>query len=517
MSLLPLAALGGLLTLGACTMGPNWQRPDSPGRFSYQAPAGQPAPSQASEKPLPVNWWDIFGDPELSSLERRAVSANLDVQEATARFAQSRAAARITGADRYPSIGGNASYTRERASPNGILSLLGTTQQQSASTVANGTGFGPSGLPGSGGSPPFDLWQYGVDASWELDLWGRVRREMEAANAETEASADMRRGILVSVLVETARDYLLLRGVQAQIAITRQNLDIAEHSLALTRLRLQNGATTDLDVANAGAAVSTIKASLPGLISRQAELVNALSFLLAEPPRALETELGTPRPIPPAPPVVPVGLPSELAEQRPDIRAAEAQLHAATAEIGVAKADFYPKITLGGSLDIQALQFTGLGSWGSRQYGFGPAISLPIFEGGRLRGTLELRKAQQRQAAIAYQRTVLQAWREVDDALTAYNAVQNQRSQLEDAVKQNETALKTAREQYAQGATDFLNVLTVQGRLLDSQQSLVQATTATSMAVTSLYAALGGGWQQVFPVSSGMQTASAIAEAAGQR
>jgi NodT family efflux transporter outer membrane factor (OMF) lipoprotein len=468
---------------------------------------------------MSVEWWTIFDDPELSSLERRVATANLDVREATARVAESRAETRITGADRYPSIGGNASYARERASPNGILSLLGTTQQQSVSTIANGTGFGPSALPGSSGSPPFDLWQYGVDASWEIDLWGRVRREMEAANAESEVSADMRRGILLSVLVETARDYLLLRGVQAQIAITQQNLDIAQRNLALTQLMFRNGATTTLDVANAGAQVSTIKASLPGLVSQQAQLVNALSFLLAEPPRALASELDTPRPLPPTPPAVPVGLPSELAERRPDIRAAEAQLHAATAEIGVAVADFYPRITLGGSLDIQALQFAGLDIWGSRQFGFGPSISLPIFEGGRLHGTLDLRKAQQRQAAIAYQRTVLQAWHEIDDAMTSYNAVQDQRAQLLDAVRQNETALRTAREQYAQGAADFLNVLTVQARLLASQQALVQATTATSVAITSLYAALGGGWQDTFPVAWSSQAIPAIniADSVAQR
>jgi NodT family efflux transporter outer membrane factor (OMF) lipoprotein len=418
-------------------------------------------------------------------------------------LAESRAERRVVGAAQYPSVEANASYARERASPNGVLGFLGTTQQQGTATIANGSpGFGPAGFTGSTGSAPFNLWQYGFDASWELDLWGRVRRSVEAADAGVEASADMRRGVLISVFAETARDYLELRGVQAQIAVTNENLDIASRSLNLTKLRFANGATTNLDVATAQARVLSISASLPALQKQQAELINALSFMLGEPPRTLGPELATPQAIPPVPPSVPIGLPSELAQQRPDIRAAEAQLHQATAEIGVAKADFYPSITLSGSFDLQALQFSNLGSWGSRQYGFGPSISMPLFEGGRLRGTLELRKAEQKEAAITYQRTVLQAWREIDDALTAYNAAQNQRDQLKLAVDQNHIALTLAQEQYAQGSVDLINVLTVQNQLLDTQQALTQATTDTDVALTGLYKALGGGWQQTFPTAS---------------
>jgi NodT family efflux transporter outer membrane factor (OMF) lipoprotein len=444
------------------------------------------------------SWWDIFGDAELSALQRRVAASNLDLAEATARLVGSRAERRIVAADRYPSSDANASYARERASPNGVLGFLGTSDNPSPGAVANGApGFGPATLPGSDGAAPFNLWQYGFDASWELDLWGRVRRAVEASDAAVEGSADMRRGVLVSVLAETARDYLQLRGVQAEIDITQQNLDIAMHSLALTRLRFANGATTNLDVANAEAEVSSIRAGLPGLKQRQAELVNALSYLVGEQPRALQAELKQPRPIPPVPPEVPVGLPSELAERRPDIREAEAKLHQATAEVGVATAAFYPTITLSGSLDIQALQFSSLATWQSRQFGFGPGISMPLFEGGRLRGQLQLSKAEQKQAAIAYQRTVLNAWREVDDALTAYTAVQLRRAQLAEAVRHNQDALTTAQTQYAQGAADFLNVLTVQTRLLDTQRALIQSTADTDVALAGLYKALGGGWQGV--------------------
>lgn len=215
----------------------------------------------------------------------------------------------------------------------------------------------------------------------------------------------------------------------------------------------------------------------------------------------MNAKLGPTAPIPPVPEDVPVGLPSQLAEQRPDIRLAEEKLHAATADIGVAVADFFPRVTLSGSLDIQALQFSGLGSWASRQYGFGPTATLPLFEGGRLRGQLHLRQAQQKEAAVALQRTVLKAWEEVDDAMADLSAAQGARDRLREAVQQNEIAVRTAQAQYTAGSSDFLNVLTMQNALLASQGALVDATTEVSRSVTRLYRALGGGWQARYPVT----------------
>jgi NodT family efflux transporter outer membrane factor (OMF) lipoprotein len=498
-----LVALSGAWLVGGCTLGPDWHRPQAALPASFAPPQGEGAASQAEASNADPDWWNIFGDAELTSLENRVATANLDVAAATARLAQSRAARRVAGSARLPSVNGNASYARERASPNGVLGLLGTTEKQSPGTIANGSpGFGPTTLPQGDGAAPFNLWQYGFDASWELDLWGRIRRAIEASDATLDASSYDRRGVLVAALAETARDYLLLRGVQAQIAITRDNIDIATRSLSLARLRLDNGAATNLDVANAGAQLSAVKASLPAQLRDAEQLINALSFLLGAAPRALTAELASATPIPPVPPRVPIGLPSELAAQRPDIREAEARLHQATAQIGVAKADFYPRITLSGSLDIQALQVSNLGSWGSHQFGVGPAISLPIFQGGRLRGTLELREAQQQEAAIVYQRTVLNAWHEVDDALTAYHAAQQQRDQSEETVRQAKIALAAVRTQYEGGSVDFLNVLSVQDRLLTAQRSAAQSTTDTAVALASLYKALGGGWQRNFPLQT---------------
>jgi NodT family efflux transporter outer membrane factor (OMF) lipoprotein len=302
------------------------------------------------------------------------------------------------------------------------------------------------------------------------------------------------------VLAEVARDYLSLRGTQTELRIQRQNLGTAQESLRLTRERAAGGLTTDLDVANATAQVASTEAQIPALQQQEAEQINALSFLLGDTPGALRAELATFKPVPPVPPEVPIGLPSELARRRPDIREAEAQLHAATADIGVAVANFYPQVTLSGSLGIQALQFKDLANWGARQYAIGPGITLPIFRGGELRGTLELRKAQQQEAAVNYQRTVLQAWHDVDNALTAYADEQRRRASLGVAVQQNQRALALARDRYAQGLADFLQVLDAQRSLLAAEQQYARSTTTVSTNLVQLYKALGGGWETTFPV-----------------
>jgi NodT family efflux transporter outer membrane factor (OMF) lipoprotein len=305
----------------------------------------------------------------------------------------------------------------------------------------------------------------------------------------------MRRDLLVSTSAELARSYVALRGVQRKLAITRQNLDIARQNHALTRQREAGGLTTDLDVANAAAQVATIEAQIPALEEQQSRLGNAIALLLGEAPGARLAALAAPRAVPPVPPRVPVGVPGELARRRPDIRAAEAQLHAATAAIGAAKADFFPRVTLSGSGAIQGLQFRNLGEWASHTYAFGPSISLPIFEGGRLRRTLELREAQQQEAALMYQRTVLGALHEVDNALTAYGTEQRRRDRMAEAVAQSRRALALARLRYEQGVADFLQVLTAQRLLLAADQDLADATTNVTLNMVQLYRALGGGWE----------------------
>ncbi len=501
--------------LAACSVGPNFKAMNPLAPASWFAARQNPAPPPAgastpSAGPVETRWWESFHDPKLTDLVTRAAASNLDVRAAAARLAESRAQVRVTGADLLPQVNGNASYTRERPSPNGVLSLFpsggGQSSSGSTATQSNGLGGRQGGIPtSSGGSAlasPFDLYQYGFDASWELDLWGRVRRSVESANASLDASVEARRDTQLSTMGEVARDYLQLRGTQETLRITQENLASAEQSVQLTRARARGGLATDLDVANAELQAATNGASIPQLQQQAAQLINAIGLLLGEAPGALEAELAPPQPVPPVPPVVPVGLPSELARRRPDIRQAEAQLHAATASIGVAKADFYPRVTLSGSLSIQALQFKDLGSWASRTYGFGPAVTIPFFEGGRLRGTLALREAQQQEAALNYQRTVLGAFRDVDDALTAYAAEQRRRERLAASAVASRRALNLATLRFRQGVSDYLQVLTAQRSLLAAEQQLADSTATVDTNLVALYKALGGGWE-VAPDGSG--------------
>jgi NodT family efflux transporter outer membrane factor (OMF) lipoprotein len=258
--------------------------------------------------------------------------------------------------------------------------------------------------------------------------------------------------------------------------------------------------TTDLDVANAAALVASIGAEIPTAEAQRDDLIDAIALLLGQPPQSLTDELEATKPIPPVPPRVPVGVPSELARRRPDIRQAEANLHAATADVGVAVADFYPRITLTGSVAVQTTQLKQFAQWGeATTWSFGPSLTLPIFEGGRLHRTLELRQAQQQEAAINYQRAVLGALHEVDTALTDYAAQQRRRDALLVAVEQNRRALTLAEERYADGVANFLDVLDAQRNVLAAEQQETDSTTQIATNLVSLYKALGGGWETALP------------------
>jgi NodT family efflux transporter outer membrane factor (OMF) lipoprotein len=499
------AALPMLVLLSACTVGPDFATPSpwwNPASWTGAAPPQAATPSQPVAEPVDAQWWKLFGDPVLTAMEQRLAEANLDVQAASLRLAEARATVGVVEAAALPSVNGNGSYTRQMASHRGALWL---TQPGSAANQANGLAEPQSGAQSKNANlfAPYDLFQYGFDASWELDIFGRVRRGVESATASVTASEDARRDTLLTAMAELARDYVGLRGIQRNIDITRQNLDSSRQSLDLTRQRAEGGLTTDLDVATAAAQVASIDAELPALETREATLINAIGQLLGEAPAGLTGELATPQAIPPVPPLVPVGLPSELARRRPDIRQAEAQLHAATANVGVAVGDFYPRIMLSGSAAIQGLQFANLTDWGhANTYAFGPAITLPIFEGGRLTHTLELRQAQQQEAAVTYQRIVLNALHEVDNALTAYQNEQRRADRLQAAVEQNRRALGLARDRYTDGLIGFLEVLDVQRNLLAAEQQLTDSTAAVSTDLVQIYKALGGGWQTDFPAAA---------------
>ena len=484
------------LSLSACTVGPDFAKPGSilPAKRTWQATDGSATPLRSNIVSGPINaeWWNLFNDPLLTSLEKRAAGANLTLLQASTRMEQSRAMRGIAAADQFPKLNGNTSYLRQQMSEKGVVSLFGGSSGSGA--IANGTGIGVVGIPATN-IPPFSLWQYGFDASWEMDFWGRVRRELESADASVEASKEGRQFSLLSIMAEVARDYIDLRRIQRLLDISRQMIASAEENLSLTEQKAARGTVTELDVVQTKTQLASFQAQIPQLEQLEAQAINQLSYLLGGHPNALRQELAAPVAIPTVPRLVPVGLPSELVRRRPDIRQAEAQLHAATADIGVAVADFYPRITLSGSIGLQGLKLKDVVDWSALQYAIGPSITIPIFQGGRLKSTLELRKSEQQEAAIVHHDTVLKAWHEVDNALTAYADEQRRNEALAQAVQSNREELELARLRYQGGISDYLPVLSAQRSLLQTEQDYANSSSTVATNMVALYKALGGGWE----------------------
>ncbi len=471
-------------------------------------PTTQPAtlPSTPTTQAAPVtDWWHTFHDPELDWLVDHAVRSNLDLQLAAARIRQARYERALVAGQDTPALAANASYTHLRISKNG-LPLPGasgggvtplSTGQIAADTSAGGSGAAASSgdSDGLGIGPDIDLYQVGFDASWELDVFGRLRRQVETANDLLQASVEGRRDVLVSLLAEVARNYIELRGLQTQFTIARDNLAAQRQSLDLTRQRRQAGLTNDLDVARAQSQVALTASELPRLTAQIEQSRHRLAVLLGMDPSALADRLAQSAAIPDPPATVPVGLPSELLRRRPDIRQAERQLAAATARIGVATSDLFPRFSLTGSFGLQSERPKDLPDWDSHFFNIGPAVSWPIFQGNRIRSNIQIQNARQQQALIHYRRTVLTALRETEDALSAFIHEQRRRAQLEKSLAAEQHAVDVARQLYAQGLTDFLSVLDAQRSLFSIQQTLAQSEQAVSTDLVALYKALGGGWQ----------------------
>lgn len=461
-------AMASLLALGGCMVGPDFQQPESglPLVWRDQEPQGL-----MNEGHVANNWWDQFHDPVLSQLVNQVFASNLDLKMAAERLSQSKAIYQSVASDRLPSVDGGVSYSRGRSSQKGLADIAGLD-----------------------GKENFNVWDTGIDSMWELDLWGRVKRAVEAADAKVTVAQSDRQAVYLSLMAETASNYIRLRGIQELLEVTQQNLDTANKTVTLTQIKFQQGVATDLDVSEASALLASIQARIPSLQQQAAERMNALSLLTAQPPASLNTLLTKRLPIPSLNERIAMGVPSELAQRRPDIRRAEAELHAATASIGIAKANFYPSITLSGSLGFQANQLSDLGSWSTHRFAFGPSINVPIFEGGRLKAMLKLSEGQQKEAALNYQKVVLSAWHEVDDAVSGLENQQKRERHLEEAVAQSQKALTSAQSQYKQGTTDYLNVLSVQNSLLANESALATSKASQSLAAVRLYKALGGGW-----------------------
>ncbi|MGH8293992.1 MAG: efflux transporter outer membrane subunit [Steroidobacteraceae bacterium] len=479
---LALASLG--CTLAGCTVGPNFvkPKPNVPAHWSSTAMGnGTEGAAHVTSGPAQTTaWWSSFDDPTLTSLVEQSASQNLNLKQAVLRIEEAQAQEAVVAGGFWPSLSANTSWSRQRVSTN----------------TPNGFIFGAHfpGLPATL-TNPFDLYQLGLGASWTLDLFGTARRAIEAANAEMQSAVQGEHAAVLSMVSDVAATYIDLRGAQARRAILERSLATQRDLLRLTRDRHNAGLTSDLDVQNALAEVGTTQAQVP-LADRQITVdINQLSELMAKPPEALRTELAAARPVPPVPPVVPIGLPSTLARRRPDIRQAEANLHAVTAEIGVAVSNFFPRLTLTASGGYQSQGLSQLIAAASRFATLGPAIELPIFEGGRLRATVRLRRLQAKEAAVIYAQTVLTALNQVEDGLAAYGSDQARRASLETAVKASRNARLLARQRYESGVASFIVVLDAERTEEQNELALAEATTAVSADLVQLYRALGGGWQ----------------------
>jgi NodT family efflux transporter outer membrane factor (OMF) lipoprotein len=453
-----------------------------------------PAISVTQEPADVARWWTTLNDPELDRLVREAIDANLDLRLAALRLREARARrAAITG--QYPDINVAGDYSRQRISE---------TAQPFASVE-------PGVLPFE-----FDLWQAGFDASWEIDVFGGTRRAIEAASADLAAGAEDQRDVLVSVVAEVARNYVELRGYQRQIEITQRNLETQRQTADVTRNQQQQGVATQLDVSRATAQASATEAEIPALENGQWQAIHRIAVLLGRQPGDLSAELSAPAPIPvPSAEPIGVGVPSELLRRRPDIRRAEREIAAATARVGVAVADLFPRFTLNATAGVESSETHTLFEYPSCYFNLMPGVSLPLFDAGRRRAEIELRRARQEQSLVRYQQTVLRALSETEDAIVGLQTEQRRTASLRDSVAAYQEASELALDQYKQGLTDFLTVLEAQRNLYEQQNALARSEQAVTTDLIALYKSLGGGWEATLPTEAAPQASAKPAGALG--
>ena len=460
-----LSSLALLAILGwGCAVGPNYQRPKVQVPDAYrglpQAEAAQPgATSLADQK-----WWEVFQDETLQSLIRTALQQNYDVRIAAARILEARAQLGVARADQLPSVRANAAAVNERIPRSVTIPAIETSANQLSLSLA-----------------------------WELDFWGKFRRATESARANLLANEWARQEVISTLVSDLASAYFQLRELDLELEISRQTLASRKDSLSLTRTLSDHGATSLLDVRQAEQLVFAAGEAIPDLERRIEQQENFISTLLGENPQAVPR--GRTLTEQPHAPEVPAGLPSALLERRPDIRQAEQQLIAFNAQIGVARADFFPQISLTATGGFQSSALTSLFSGPAGLWTFGGNLVQPIFEGGRIRNRVRFAEGQQQESALIYQRTIQQAFREVSDALIGYRKSQEFRFQQEQLTRSAEDATRLSNMRYKGGATSYLEVLDSDTRQFAAQLTLAQAQLAELQSLVRIYRALGGGWQ----------------------
>jgi len=464
-----LVILGFLILTGCATVGPDYARPETELSEDWSTSLKGGLTSEEMEPQTLAAWWTTLNDPELSDLINRAVSDNLDLKKALARVREARARRGGTEADLFPTLEAAASANWSHRSRD--------------------TGTGETG----------DLYAAGFDAGWELDIFGGVRRSVEAAEADLQASREDWRDVLVSLLAEVALNYVEVRTFQARLAVAEANLEAQKETCQLVLWRYQAGLSDELAVQQARYNLENTRSQIPNLRAGLQEAMNRLAVLLGEQPGKLHEELETQLPIPVTPPTITVGVPVEVLRRRPDLRRAEHQLAAQTARIGVATADLYPKFRLSGSIGLETLSFRNLSSAGTWTISGGPQITWPIFNAGAIRQNIQVQSALQEQYLIAYEAAVLGALEEVENALLNYGEEQQRRDDLFKAAQSAQKAVELSRHKYQAGLTDFGNVLDAERSLLSFQDQLAQSNGAVTSNLVRLYKALGGGWTSMAP------------------
>jgi multidrug efflux system outer membrane protein len=457
--------LVGAGLLGACAVGPDYKAPVT---YAPKAFARADA-SDFSAQAVELSWWTLFQDKALNSLIEQTLAHNFDLQAANANILEARALYLQSALNLAPIVSSHANYT---------------DQKRSFGALNNST-YAPRGLK---------LYNVGFDALWEVDIFGRVRRSVEASNDEVEAQEATLRDLSVSLVAEVARNYFELRGLQNQLAVARKNTENQVKTQEITRIRLEGGRGTELDTSRATAQLDTTRAIIPPLEAGIYRAMHRLSILTGQLPNALTEKLIPVSPMPKVPEIINIGNPADLLRRRPDIKIAERMLAAATASIGIATADLFPRVTVVGTLSLEASMLSAVGAGGSDAYSIGPRISWAFLDMAHVYARIKAANASVEASLAQYQQTVLNALEETENALVNYNRERVRLAYLQSAAKASVRAEELAQLRFNEGVSDFLTVLDTELRLLEDQNRLAQSETATATALAVLYKALGGGW-----------------------
>ncbi len=461
-----MTAVLSVVLLNGCAVGPDYKLPSSETPKAF-ARADSP---EFSAHGVEVNWWTLFKDKQLNSLVEQTIQHNFSLQAARSNILEARALYLQAALNLAPIVSSHANYTDQKRSVGAL----------------NNLSYAPRTLK---------LYNVGFDAQWELDLFGRVRRSVEASNDEVEIQEATLRDLSVSLIAEVARNYFELRGLQNQLAVAIKNAENQTKTVEITRIRLEGGRGTELDTSRASAQLDSTRAIIPPLEAGIYRAIHRLSVLTGQLPDALTKTLSQAAPLPRIPETIQIGNPAELLRRRPDIRIAERSLAAATASIGVATADLFPRVTFVGTIALEASMLSAVGAKGSDSYSLGPRISWAALDLGHVYARIKAANANAESSLAQYQQTVLNALEETENALENYNRERARQALLFSAAQASVRAEELAQLRFNEGVSDFLTVLDTELRLLEDQDKLAQSETSTATALAVVYKALGGGWE----------------------